>query len=1591
MGRPGIPGARGVRLLAKAVPAGLDARGRIDLVGTPIGSPEELAYVARVLRDPRFETLRVFWVKDGKIVAQEAVTSRMPGLTSLVESGIPVDRVYSRAARRAKRLGVDGYYLLHNHPSGRTTPSKEDIQSTGNHVMRLLYHGLEELRNEPGLSDDIARDILTVLGARDTEARRPAPWGTPRSNQQVQRISNAFGARGTREGKALMRLRQHLPQFLSHVIIDHDTYANIAPGDQNETGWESGQSSPGEIKVSSFVPIGQLVGTVDPLTAPELQHPILGGVVNNTDVLANIGRQLQSATPGHVTVIYTSSQHEIVAAEEVPESLYTAPEAFDKHVAKNQTAFGGRFVFAYFTNPKMNAATLAHVTAGVLMDAVLDAGGGRRKRGPATAGFYVSERAVADRENALVMANAFRVMEDASEDAEYNAGLRALAIQDELTSEEADEYAALRLELAKRKQAELRQTYLEQQKEKAEDRYKKEVERIREEVADEMADHPHWMAALYFQKGQVHGQESLPAGLANPSGQPWKMSRDELVTRYGPDILFDLRTGSGGKTRSVGKTRPAPYSDTGTEDLDGLAVIFGFSGAEDMVEALAASERYDDAYEARVKTRVDGELGNIQDPDQLAQAALDAAAGPEAVDQILVDLRFLNRILVRRGDERRQPVSKTDLRDKAKAEIQRTRAGLILPYVHERTASKHGRLAFQASDRGDLATAYTERLRQLWQLALFSQAKKGADRVKSVRKLTKRLRGKNAQKTLGKAGTDYYLRVNELLDRYDMRDISNKALKRNPLPIEGENLEQWAERMYNEEGRTIVVDERLITEAARKKTWKELTLSELEGFRETLESLVHNAYTKVRLTADRDAREWKDIIGELKAAIEGYGPVLPGVNLVDPILREGGVLRKIGLIGKSFVDSNLKVEEFVRRLDKDDVRGPWNTYLFEPVSKAQGFKADLMMENAVELRKAFEALPAAYRRRLFKETKEIKALGQPVTRAFMIMVAVNTGTEGNWQRLDEGKRRSNPQWGPIAVREILSYLPREDWEFVVQMWTVFKKLGDLTDELERRDSGVPLKRVKLTPRKQDLPDGTTIDLPGGYFPIIYDPLESGVGEKQLTDDTSGKVLQYGSRVTTAQGRTKERVKEFHDPLYLNLDLMPSKILEAVHDISHRETVRQIDRILRDPDIRHAMLTRLGQSGREQFTSWLEFIAQGRETTTQDDKRLEKFAALVRGNIVYAQLGHKVSIWTQNAANVFNLWDLGKTKYNILGVKRFGLPFTRQQREEMEWVHSMSPEMRHRFNNFERDFRKEFVTLRQKRDPNTRAKEHAFMMMVFTDRMTAYPAWIGAYEQTLDGKTPIVGTGRFLPGGDKDVARMYADRRVRLTLTAAGPKDLARIMRGPEWFKAYTIYMTWFSGVANRHAALKWDVKESLKNKRRAEAFHIAVVRAMAIAIMPAISSELLSGRGPDDDEEWYWWALRKAVFYPLSSMPFVRDLARGAEAAITGESVYGRGMTTPIGTMLEAVGKAGHEFVGAGAATLSDEFELDKKALAKAATKAAGVVFGFPSSQTDITLGYWYDVFIEGSEDPEGVFEFIQKSAYRRPPANKRKKQGGVE
>lgn len=138
LGRAGDPAGRGsITLLGSGLYDGFEAAGANQLIGQVANSPADLAALAQVYRDPRFETFRAIFVKDGKIVAENGYSSRLP-------ASVRVPKNLPELIRNdLQGFNADGYYLLHNHPSGRAEPSVQDVRLTndvGGKAAGLLGH-----------------------------------------------------------------------------------------------------------------------------------------------------------------------------------------------------------------------------------------------------------------------------------------------------------------------------------------------------------------------------------------------------------------------------------------------------------------------------------------------------------------------------------------------------------------------------------------------------------------------------------------------------------------------------------------------------------------------------------------------------------------------------------------------------------------------------------------------------------------------------------------------------------------------------------------------------------------------------------------------------------------------------------------------------------------------------------------------------------------------------------------------------------------------------------------------------------------------------------------------------------------------------------------------------------------------------------------------------------------------------------------------------------------------------------------------------------------------------------------------------------
>lgn len=104
----------------------------VDLKNIKIESRDDLLKTCQVFRNPKFETFRIIYMRDNTIINYESITSKLPNFCDVFRvktknTYLKNIRGFEDINRRMYRLGANGYYLQHNHPSGSAKASIEDM------------------------------------------------------------------------------------------------------------------------------------------------------------------------------------------------------------------------------------------------------------------------------------------------------------------------------------------------------------------------------------------------------------------------------------------------------------------------------------------------------------------------------------------------------------------------------------------------------------------------------------------------------------------------------------------------------------------------------------------------------------------------------------------------------------------------------------------------------------------------------------------------------------------------------------------------------------------------------------------------------------------------------------------------------------------------------------------------------------------------------------------------------------------------------------------------------------------------------------------------------------------------------------------------------------------------------------------------------------------------------------------------------------------------------------------------------------------------------------------------------------------------
>jgi len=825
--------------------------------------------------------------------------------------------------------------------------------------------------------------------------------------------------------------------------------------------------------------------------------------------------------------------------------------------------------------------------------------------------------------------------------------------------------------------------------------------------------------------------------------------------------------------------------------------------------------------------------------------------------------------------------------------------------------------------------------RQLVNMHLYRQGEKLSEQLDRRQRDLRKYETQKSRRE--KIAPDYLEKIDGLLAAYELR-----VSKQGPgEQARRQSAAQWVLEM-TEAGREaeISAEAYLLAESADRKTWKSLTVDEVDYLKATIENLAHLGKTKQRLLNDRDKRQFDAVIGELVDTLEIAGPI--GGKLTPEPSREKSHRPTVGEgVSGTLRTSHawmMRPEHQFRALDGKENGPLWNA-LFRAFADAADVESRMARESAKAVRKAYNIYSTTERYYMHGKSISLPELGPAKgkrwTKMDVISMALNWGVQYNRDALVEGYG-----WSLDQVQAVLDrVMTNKDWDFVEAIWEESGRYKEEAFALQKEMTGVEPAAVEgMT---FTTPDGRKIE--GKYYHLEYDSRQLGsASNRQKVQDEKEALhdrMKSFTRPMTRNGALKERVGSGGKPVKLNISVFERTVMSTIHDIAYRRAIIDATRIVRDDRFRDAYQRASGMEAYDQLMPWLEAIATEKTDQVQG---IASVMQTMRRNLPIAYMGYKVGTAAiQITGLMAALPDVGIRYFAQGAAKAFaGNPLS--VIGAWQEVSKKSEFMRDRPMGYDRDVR-EITSQMGAANPLGDMKRHAFVLISALDIAVSTPIWIGAYDKAMAGKADGI------EAGNEDDAIAYADAIIRRTQTAGRTQDLARVSRDSELWRQVTMIFGYFS---NLYGLTSQKVRAARSGEINPLDFvYFSAILFVAIPLM----AELLSGRllDEDDDDETIYSKSGDAVISNFAGMfPVLRDVVN-----YNLKPEYGYNLS-PVASGMEDVAQTSTALMDM--ITAGEEFT---EADTKRAVRALGGVFGIPSSQLVITGDYIWDV-MQGEEDP---------------------------
>ena len=942
-----------------------------------------------------------------------------------------------------------------------------------------------------------------------------------------------------------------------------------------------------------------------------------------------------------------------------------------------------------------------------------------------------------------------------------------------------------------------------------------------------------------------------------------------------------------------------------TSDENGLhpdlvAERFGFSSGDEMVHALSAAEDPKVLVQQQTDQRMLEEHGDLATPEALERAA-DAAIHNEARARfVATELRALQHAMAVK-EKKEGARSSVDLlaaaaKEYAESLIAKLRVRDINPAKYAAAETRAANAA--AKSKGDLPKAAEYKRNQLINMQAAKQAYAALEEIKAAVAYLKKFDKASTRQSIPKGYLD---QIDALLEKYDLRQRSITSIDRTTSlrtwvqsQLQAGNIPNISESLLSSSARVAYLDEitsrnedgdltytddeeriKLLAdyiERSQKTSFKEMTVEEMRGLRDTVKQMEHLGRLKNKMLTARDGRTYEEIKKSLIEALV-MNAKEEGKNTRTDNTWIGRRLDGLARFGVA----HIKPATWMRIFDGGQDGGAWWNTITRPANERASFESDRRAKATEALMKALG--PVLKNVEFMDKVGKgvfFPALNTSLNWEERFAILCNYGNESNLQRLMGGGIAGVTKTLSVGqIQAVLKTMSAAEFNAAQAIWDHFESYRPEIASKELRVNGVEPEWIAARPFTIKSADGVTMVMRGGYFPVKFDPKTSLKAEQHASSEDAKNAMKAAYSVATTQRSfTKARVEEVHGrPLLLNLNGLYSGVNDVIHDLAWHEWVIDMNRLMRSTSVDEAIRDHYGANVKRELTKWRDDIVAG---TRKLDHGIENAVGWARKFASASALTFNVVSALMQPLGVTQSFARVGTKWVASGIAQY----IASPVDSTTMVQGKSTFMANRTRTMWRDVNE----LRNRIGGQTTGRElmgrYGYFLTMHLQMMVDVPTWIGAYEKAIHGNS------------NESTAIALADQAVKDSQGGGEEVDQSGITRGGPMVKLFTAFYDFMNTQANL-------LYLGAKTKDKGKAFMDFVMIGVATPILGAMLRDaLISG----DSGDWDDWdkAIKRMITEGMTNLigmvAFGREFSQAAKALI-GED-KGMGYSGPAGLRL---------------------------------------------------------------------------------------------